>query len=238
MISSFPFKPLQSISSGKEIVEFFLKNEISQHPFFSKAEKYNIAYVKLILENGRDLDITGFLARTISMTNNLNVRCALVPQLFDELGKGDYDKLHILHIANLLEAITPYTNLKENKDWDILNNSYRQLADKYSKLFFSDNINTCLGVAIANEIIVQPIFEFIKENVFTNKDKFNPEDMLWVTAHDELEEDHVQDTIHLSQVINQDKVVLLEVFNAGFELLTAFWTFFDTLNSIEVIDND
>lgn len=230
--ASYP-QPI-SVNSGIEIVDFFLNNPISTHPFFSNENRFNIGYIKLILENGRDLDITGFLARTISMTSNLKVRCALAPQLYDELGSGDYSKIHIFHIVNLLNAIEPLYRFKYEEDKKKIEYAYQKLSIVYQKLFFSDNFNVCIGVAIANEIIVQPVFEYIKETVFRHTNQLNPEDILWVTAHDELEEDHVSDTIHLSKLICQDIDELNEVFQSGYELLVSFWEFFDLLMTIEL----
>jgi hypothetical protein len=225
-----------SVLNGTEIVDFFLNNPISAHPFFSKENRFNIGYVKLILENGRDLDITGFLSRTISMTSDLKIRCALVPQLFDELGSGDYTKIHIFHIVNLLNAIEPLYSFKYEEDKKKIEPAYHKLSITYQKLFFSDNFSTCIGVAIANEIVVQPIFDYIKETVYRHKNKLDPKDIIWVTAHDELEEDHVSDTIQLSKLISQHKEDLNETFQSGYELLIAFWEFFDLLETIALTE--
>jgi len=228
------FEKPSTISSGEDIVSYFLKNEITVHPFFKLENSFNIGYIKLILENGRDLDITGFLARTISMTQDLNIRCALVTQLYDELGGGDIHKLHIHHIVNLLNAIEPLFKFKNLNDKTNLENAYQSLSKEYKNLFFSDNFNTCIGVAIANEIIVQPIFEYIKEVVFKYKDLLKEDEITWVTAHNELEEDHIGDTLSLSKIISQDKNDLLQVFDAGFQLLNAFWNFFNVLQTVEL----
>ncbi len=233
-VTQIPFDPINEVKNGTEIVDYFLQNEIDSHPFFSDDKRFNIAYVNLILENGRELDITGFLARTISMTNNFEIRCALVPQLYDELGGGNPEKLHIFHIAKFLNSISPFVKISNESDKAKLNDAYSELTKVYKNLFFSDNFNTCIGVAIANEIIVQPIFDYIKENVQLNIDLLDKEDIVWVTAHDELEEDHVEDTKHLSSIISQSPEDLREVFNAGFVLMSAFWTFFDVLNAIEI----
>lgn len=224
---------VEEINNGVEIVDFFLDNEISIHPFFQDEKRKNIAYVNLILENGRDLDLTGFLARTISMTDSLPVRCALVPQLYDELGSGEVEKLHIVHIANLLNAIQPFVKMDdENKQK--LDKAYKVISNAYQKLFFSDNVNTCIGAAITNEIIVQPIFEYIKETVYSYRNQLGEENIIWVTAHDELEEDHVEDTKRLASVISQEKHDLQEVYDAGYDLYRAFWEFFNVLNEIEL----
>lgn len=233
-IKNFPIVPLNCINKGTEIVDYFLQNEISTHPFFNDRKRFNIAYINLILENGRELDITGFLARTISMTTNLEIRCSLIPQLYDELGEGKTEKLHIIHIANLLNAVKPYVRIKSKEDKIKLEEAYNKLGKIYQRLFFSDSFNTCIGVAIANEIIVQPIFEYIKENIQINNQKLNKEDIIWITAHDELEEDHVDDTKNLSSVISQNFEDLKEVFDSGFTLFCAFWDFFDVLYSIEL----
>lgn len=234
MKNGLTIAPLKNINNGIEIVDYFLQNKISVHSFFKDDKRFNLAYINLILENGRELDITGFLARTISMTSNLDIRCSLVPQLYDELGGGDPKKLHITHIANLLNAIKPYVKIKSQADKIKLEEAYGKVGKVYQNLFFSDSFNTCIGVAIANEIIVQPIFEYIKENVQINSGKLKKEDIIWVTAHDELEEDHVGDTKHLSSVISQSPKDLKEVFDSGFALFLSFWEFFDVLHSIEL----
>lgn len=233
-IIQFPFEPIKELKHGAEIVDYFLQHEITSHPFFGDKKRFNIAYVNLILENGRELDITGFLARTISMTNNFEVRCALVPQLYDELGGGKPEKLHILHIAKLLNSISPYVKISSEADKIKIKDAYGELTQVYKDLFFSDKFNTCIGVAIANEIVVQPIFDYIKQNVQLNIKLFDKEDIIWVTAHDELEEDHVEDTKHLSSIISQSPKDLSEVFDSGFVLLSSFWKFFDVLNTIEI----
>jgi len=230
--SRFPYP--EEIHSGKQIVDYFLQHEITQHPFFSSEEFTNPGYIKLILENGRELDITGFLARTISMASDLRIRCALVPQLYDELGKGDPDKLHIIHIQRLLGALDRYTAGLSADEKAILEEAYKDLGAVYTKLFFSSEFYTCLGVAIANELVVQPIFEYIKSTVNAHRESFHPEEITWVTAHDELEEDHVSDTRLLAGLVPKDEKILKAVFDSGYELLTGIERFFDELQKIRL----
>lgn len=225
--------PLPKISSGKQLAEFFIANPISVHPFFKRTDNRHPGYISVILENGRELDITGFLARVIAMADDLAVRCKLVPQLYDELGNGNIANLHVRLIGQYLNAVKPYCNLSD-ADRAKLEQAYTSLGAVYRALFKQSEYYEAMGVAVANELIVQPIFEYMKDITLNGDVKFNEEDILWITSHDELEEGHVNDSFELAALIATDEEKLNRAMKGGYELYAAIWRFFDTVNELEL----
>lgn len=219
------------INAGQELIDFLESNSINKHPFFNNDKKNNIGYISLILENGRELDITGFLSRLISLTNNIEIRAKLVPQLYDELGGGNPNKIHVKLIVKLLSVVKSYAIINE-QDRHLLDKAYDNLNVIYKSLFNTLDVAEGIGVAIANEIIVQPIFEYFKEIVQPHLSLFDKNDLEWILAHDELEEDHVRDSIDLANLLTNNE--LTKASQGAVKLHNAIWLFFDELNKINI----
>ena len=225
--------PVPVVAKGREIAQFFIENLISEHSFFRRGDNRNIGYVSVIMENGRDLDITAFLARLISMTDNIEIRCKLAPQLFDELGAGNSQNIHVKLIGRYLNAVKPYSKL-DIKDKSSLENAYSKLGSIYSELFYTRNVNAAIGVAIANELVVQPIFDYIKDITLNSGLPFNSDDLVWITSHNELEDGHVKDSLELAAMLPEDTTALKDAMNAGYKLFAGIWEFFDTVNQLHL----
>jgi heme oxygenase-like protein len=225
--------PLPVVSNGKAIAQFFIDNLISEHPFFKRTDNKNVGYVSVIMENGRGLDITAFLAHLISISDNLEVRCKLVPQLYDELGSGKSENIHVKLIGRYLNAVMPYGKVRP-EDMPALEKSYDDLGKIYDRLFKTNHPYRGLGVAIANELIVQPIFDYIKDITLNSGIAFNPDDLIWITSHNELEEGHIQDSFELAELIPNEQEKLDAAMQAAYELFAGIWAFFDTVNDIRL----
>ena len=223
-----------NINKGEDLIELLNDHSLGNHTFFQKEGSNNIGYISLILENGRELDITKFLARLISMSNNFEIRAKLVPQLYDELGAGNSSKIHVYLIVKLLKVIKPYALISED-DSLVLNNAYEGLNQKYHKLFNTNNVAEGIGVAIANEIIVQPIFEYFLKIMRPSFHLFNKADLEWLLAHDELEEDHVKDSIDLTKLLDSSELVAAT--NSAISLHNAIWEFFNELEKVKIQNN-
>jgi len=225
--------PLPVVNNGEAIAQFFIDNLISSHPFFQRTDNKNIGYVSVIMENGRGLDITGFLAHLISISDNLEIRCKLVPQLYDELGSGKSENIHVKLIGRYLNTVKPYSKVNA-EDLPVLEQAYVDLGKIYDKLFKTNHPYRGLGVAVANELVVQPIFEYIKDITLNSKNQFNPEDLVWITSHNELEEGHVQDSFDLAALIPKQQENIDAAMQAAYELFAGIWAFFDTVNKIRL----
>ena len=219
------------LNNGRELIDLLINSSIQNHPFFKDSDNWDIAYISLILENGRNLDITRFLARLIYKADDFRIRAKLVPQLFDELGAGKFEKIHVNLIVKLLTAVKPYAQISA-EDKEIIDDAYESLDKTYSELFNTDNLYKGIGVAIANEIIVQPIFEYFQKVVDASNVEFNPSDLEWLNAHDELEEDHVQDSIDLAILLNEAQ--LEDALQGAVLLHNGIWEFFNELMKISI----
>jgi pyrroloquinoline quinone (PQQ) biosynthesis protein C len=224
---------LGTVNTGEDIINVLLANPIDRHPFFQSAKKNNIGYVSVILENGRELDITGFLARLISMTTNVNLRAKLVLQLYDELGSGNPEKIHIKLIGYYLNEIKPHSKVAAENQTE-LDAAYDRLNQVYRRLFHPTDFHEGLGVAIANEIIVQPIFEYFKGVTANSGLNLSHNAMIWLNAHDELEEDHVADSLEMANMIEAGSEDLAKAASKAFELFNEFWVFFNTVDRIKL----
>ncbi len=226
-------KLLPSIRTGSDMMDALLQNPIDRHPFFSDPKRFHIGYVSVILENGRELDITAFLARLISMCPNVDLRAKLVPQLYDELGSGDSANIHIKLIAAYLNEIKPHSNVHAD-DRPMLDAAYDRLNKVYRSLFHPTHFYEGLGVAIANEIVVQPIFEYFKETTAKANLGLSDRAMVWLNAHNELEGDHVADSVEMANMMAPNSDDLRVASKKAFELLNEFWVFFDTVHRIRL----
>ena len=230
-MNSMPKLPV--VSNGKALAQFFIDHQISAHPFFQRTDNKNIGYVSVIMENGRGLDITAFLAHLISISDNLEVRCKLVPQLYDELGGGKSENIHVKLIGRYLNAVKPYCKINA-EDLPALQAAYDGLGKIYDRLFKTNHPYKALGVAVANELVVQPIFDYIKDITLNSEIKFNAQDLIWITSHNELEEGHVQDSFELAELIPNERENLDAAMHAAYELFAGIWAFFDTVNNIKL----
>jgi hypothetical protein len=230
-LKNIPQLPI--VTDGNAIAQFFIDNQISDHPFFQRTDNKNIGYVSVILENGRGLDITGFLAHLISISDNLEIRCKLVPQLYDELGSGKSENIHVKFIGRYLNAVKPYCKVMA-EDIPVLEKAYEDLGKIYDRLFKTNHPYRGLGVAVANELVVQPIFEYMKDITLNSQIQFIPDDLVWITSHNELEEGHVQDSFDLAALIPNESENLNAAMQAAYELFAGIWEFFDTVNKIRL----
>ncbi|CAN5251759.1 hypothetical protein BH09BAC1_BH09BAC1_14010 [soil metagenome] len=226
-------KAQKEIATGADFVNYLLEHSIAEHPFFKSGQNTNIGYIYVILENGRDLDITGFLARLISIIPNVDIRSKLVPQLYDELGGGDLSKIHVKYIASFLKALKPFAHTSA-EDAAKLEKAYQELGATYKRLFGTQDIYEGIGVAIANEIIVQPIFEYFKAITGPVMHHLTPEARVWISSHDEVEDHHITDSIDLANMLKPNSEEIEKAVKGAVELFNGMWIFFNTVAEVKL----
>ncbi len=223
------------LSAEDIIVENCDKYPITDHPFFQrlKSEVPNLKAYWSYFANFEPLTVRvpDWFASLLLRVENMELKGLLSMIIYDELGRGDLNKIHSALMEKLVRGLDR---------WRVQSNSIdplapgRTLAQEFDQLYFGkvdDDELFVLGSIVAGEVYGGQMAFFMGEQV-RRQNQVEMSIFEWVSIHEEVEADHA----NISRVMSE----ILPTSGPGFESVMAgakwkrvkFWRWLDEIYQV------
>jgi DMATS type aromatic prenyltransferase len=193
-------KIVRVLPSLEEMAGHYENNSLANHPFLQRLQRQpvNPQHIWLIFINLREAasHFTRFLANIIARIDDERIRCILAKQLNDELGDGDINGIHRKLFEQLITEIEPWRMESFTEEMLIPG---KELYQCLEKMYFNSNPYMGVGVGIMMEIHGKQFTEVLA-NEF-RKTAMDISKVVWLTLHEELEVDHVDEALIITRFI-------------------------------------
>jgi len=208
-----------------QILEKIKTRNLADHPCLKNVS--DLESIHSIMENAKAFSNAqrGYIASLIArLENNIKIQSLLSIQLHDELGGGDFDKLHFPQyeaMVNLLANSVGSSNLLP-----ITKPGYN-LITASDRIYNNEDVFVALGANIGGEILADQFNDWFGQML--SKQSAFQEISGWYDAHDEAEENHAEDAERIYMLLETD--TQKEAVNRGIAAIDeALWEF---LNAME-----
>lgn len=217
-------------ASVEATIEALAAAPIAHHPFLQRLAREPLALERLALvllnfQLAITRDFARRLAQTVARVDDDAVRSILAKQLDDELGHGDPDAAHRLLFDRFVEGLRDHVP-------DPLPEGHlapgRRLAETLEQLYVREPDGWVgVGATLVMEVFGQQVDAFLGEQ-FRRQSALPASVLEWLTLHEELEHDHVDEVFALARRIPEGAP--RDRAREGVEALaTAGWAFFDDM---------
>lgn len=185
--------------SMKELIHYCESKSLEQHPYLQqlKTQPADLAKVHHIIANAHPFaaNFCTMLAGLISRLEDPRIQSLLAKQLNDELGNGDYTKLHIRLYERMLESLAKFGagNSKPLSPG-------QRLKAEAARCFASENPYEALGAAMAGEIFAAQFDSWLGGEL-SRQTQLDLKSCDWYVAHEELEKEHAADSSTIAELI-------------------------------------
>ncbi len=215
--------------TAPEAVRWYADNPIAHHPFLQRLAREPLAMPRLALillnfQHAITNEFSRRLAHTVARTDNEAVRSILAKQLNDELGDGDPTQTHRLLFDRFVDGMRPYAP-------EITEQTLAPGARLGATLeaLYVDEPNPWIGVGatLLMEVFGQQTDSFLGDQ-FRRQSELPESVLLWLSLHEELEHDHVDEVFALAEHIPEGEPTRIALQGVQ-ALATAGWAFFDDM---------
>ncbi|MGK7876090.1 MAG: iron-containing redox enzyme family protein [Xenococcaceae cyanobacterium] len=223
------------LSTEDIIVENCNKYPITEHTFFQtlKSEVPNLKAYWSYFANFEPLTVRvpDWFASLLLRVDNMELKGLLSIIIYDELGRGDLNKIHSALMDKLVRGLHRWR--VEQTGIDPLAPG-RSLAQEFDQLYFSkidDDELFVLGSIVAGEVYGGQMAYFMGEQI-RRQNKVDLSIFEWIFIHEEVEADHAK----ISRIMSE----ILPTSGPGFESViagakwkrTKFWEWLDEIYSV------
>jgi DMATS type aromatic prenyltransferase len=184
---------------------FELVERIAEHPLFERLarEEPKVAPLWAILANnwvGIGEAFPTWLASLIARLDRDDMRSILGKQLNDELGNGDPKKAHRVLFRRMLADLEPFAPMG---DRDALLAPGRRLAQKLADHYLKRPPLESVGGTLIMEVFGKQVDQAIG-TLLRRQTELDVGKLTWLVMHEELEEDHADESVVLSRMTPPD----------------------------------
>jgi DMATS type aromatic prenyltransferase len=194
--------PMRPAPTPEEIVRRHEAEPLTNHPFFRRLRREPVDHGRLwtLMSNFRVALIEGFprmVASLVARVEQDPIRCVLAKQLNDELGNGDFTRAHKNLFARLMGALSPW---RPERDEAELHAPGHALRRELERLYFEADPSEGVGATLLVEVYGKHVDQFLGDE-FRRQDAVDRESLTWLTLHEDLEEDHADDSLTLAALL-------------------------------------
>lgn len=171
----------------------------SIHPFLQRMAREPFALSRMFLlllnvQHGITRAFARRLAHVVARVEEDDIRSILAKQLNDELGSGNPDHMHTVLFDRFVEGLRPYATSPVD---DRTLAPGRALAQTLERVFTQCDAYEGVGASLIMEVYGRQIDQFIGGQ-FRRQDDLPAPIMEWLTLHETLEVDHVNESFDLA----------------------------------------
>jgi len=173
----------------------------NEHPLFRRLEREPVALEPLwtILANNWVAIGDRFprwLSALIARIEDDRVRSVLAKQLDDEMGHGDPSQAHRVLFQRMLADLEPYA---PKGDRDALLAPGRRLREAIGHNYLAKPEHEAIGGTLIAEVYGKQVDQVVLALLRRQK-RLDPSQLTWLVLHDELEEEHANESVELAEM--------------------------------------
>lgn len=215
-----------------DIVRHYGAIAVPEHPLFVRLRSNPVDMTALwvVVANthaGISPNFVRWLATTIGRINDRQIACLMAKQLYDELGNGDFERVHARLLERFVVGLDAWRPAGEdNHVW-----AGEQLARSSSVLFEGPHPYTAVGALIVAEVFAKQMDKCLGDE-FRRQNVLSAETLTWLSLHEVLEVEHAEDSNELALLVPTEGEALHATWDGATAQWSALWTFLDGLNTI------
>ncbi len=213
----------------ERLVEDYEAQPLSQHPFFSRMAREPVVLANMWtmfhnIYEGLSQHFPRRLAHVIARVEHESIRSVLAAQLHEELGCGDPARTHRKLFVQLLENLAPW---KPEPAHPAMDTPGRNLGPRLEAVYYDESPYVGVGAAIVIELLGKHVDVFVAGQ-FRRQEAVSLATLEWLTAHEELEIEHADESMQLAGYLTTD-AQRRDAWRGGQATFAAGWAFFDDM---------
>lgn len=230
--SDTPRPAVPSLQPAEEIVRYYERNSMADHPFYQRLQRepVDLGRLWLLLANARIGIVQGFARRLASVTARVpdeRLRCMLAKQLNDELGNGDFTRAHHLLFDGLLAGLDRWRPAAVT---DATLAAGRALGERLEAIYADPDPFVGVGAAMVIEIYGKQV-DLQTGRELRRQHALDPHSLTWLTLHEELELDHAEESMEMAHLVEPGPA-LEGAWRGARATCAASWAFFDDVYAL------
>lgn len=222
-----------SAAPANEIVARYQACSVSDHPLFVElaSQPFDLSAMWLLMANlrvGISKDFVVWLARTIERVDDRRIGSLVAKQLDDELGHGDYSRIHSLLMDKFVAALAP-SRARGPEPWLLA--AGRALSEEARLPFYAEHPYESVGALIAGEIFANKMDRCVGDQI-RRQAELSADALTWLTIHETLEADHAEDAGAIADLVPREGEALAATWRGATTLWDALYRFLDRVQHI------
>jgi hypothetical protein len=207
--------------------------DVGAHPLFRRlaARPFDRAALWLLLTNlyaSVGESFADWLLSLISVVDDPRIRSIVVKQLSDELGDGDYTRMHTTLFAHFIAGIEPWRPGTLPEGWSAPGAA---LGEGMTRYMMSPEPYCRVGAVMASEIYAKK-FDICLGREIDRQDELSASALEWLRAHLTLEVGHADGSLVLARLLPSEGPALEAALRGAEGIWSVFWTFLDDMHRV------
>jgi pyrroloquinoline quinone (PQQ) biosynthesis protein C len=220
------------------ICDDYEKLEVAHHPFFTemRQRQVDLSALWLLMANlqrGISSHFVRWLASVIERVDEPRIASLLAKQLNDELGNGDFRRIHSVLLQRFVDGLAPY---RPQGDFAGIFTAGDRLFIEQQDIFNS-NPWEGVGALMVSEIFAKKMDRCVGDEV-RRQSSLSREVLTWLELHETLEQDHAEDSRELAALVPESGRRLSATWTGARAEWEALWGFLDDVRDMTVALRD
>jgi hypothetical protein len=200
------------------------QRRVTDHPYFVRMRNspLNTFHLWVLLANLQVSVSRNFVRHLANITSRIDddrIRCILASQLYDELGCGDYARVHTRLFTVMMSELEPWRPVAQ---LDASLAPGMAIVPLMEAIYGDRDVYHGLGAIVVGEIVSNDLDQFIAET-FRRQTEIELSTLEWVTIHNDIEPQHARAVIELLRFVPEaHRAAVLRGAQALFDLGWAF----------------
>ncbi len=222
-------EPTLDVGSPEALVRRCDAAPITEHPFWQRLarEPFEMRPLALFLFNIREAITRGFarrLASVVARVEEDDIRSILAKQLNDELGDGDPLRTHKILFERFVDGLGAWAPDETTGAPELAPG--RELGRAQEELYLGRSAYEGVGATLVMEVFGKQADQFMGAQLRRDRETLPATVTEWLTLHEELENEHADESHDLARRIPKGSKATLAARGAS-EVRAACWSFLD-----------
>jgi pyrroloquinoline quinone (PQQ) biosynthesis protein C len=218
--------------SAESIVDEYERYEVSQHPFFERLRRNPVDHTALwLLMANLQCSISGhfvrWLAYVIEHIDDPRIASLLAKQLNDELGNGDFTRIHSLLLEHFVDALGAWRPREHSSE---LMTAGGALLARMTEIFGRSEPYDAIGALMVSEIFAKKMDSCVGDEL-RRQTAVSGSALIWLNLHECLEVDHAEDSRELAVLVPPRAPQLTAAARGARDEWDALWSFLDQIDA-------
>lgn len=222
----------QNVQPARAIVDEYETYEVADHPFFKELRERPVDYgaIWLLMANLQcsiSDHFVRWLASVIQRVDDPRIASLLAKQLNDELGNGDYKRIHSVLLDRFVSGLSAQCSPAPARDYL---EPGRGLLDAMTRTFTASDPYEGVGALMVSEIFAKKMDHCVGEEL-RRQNALSRETLTWLDLHERLEVEHADDSYELAVLVPEQGPQLSAAWRGARDEWNALWRFLDQVQA-------